>query len=175
MRGNNVFIAFTNKKIALNVAKTVVANHMNIVCITTGLAELRKKIHPYEYGTIICGCHFRDGYLMHFIEDLPEKINIIVVGSRSSLEEITSERVFKLAVPLQKMDLICSLNMLSSMDNYMRTKERDHEEEKLIARAKRLLINRYSMTEDQAHRYMQKKSMDTGRKLSDIAKIIISD
>lgn len=29
------------------------------------------------------------------------------------------------------------------------------------------------MTESQAHRYMQKKSMDTGRKLVDVARIIL--
>lgn len=175
MKNNNIFIAFSNKKTAVSIAKIVIANRMNAVCITTSLAELRKSILPYENGTVICGCHFKDGYIAHFIDDVPENINIIVVGSRSQLEELESERIFKLAVPLQKMDLVCSLNMLSSMDNYMRLKARDPEEEKLLLRAKRILIGRYSMTEEQAHRYIQKKSMDTGKKLSDIAKIIISD
>jgi response regulator NasT len=61
------------------------------------------------------------------------------------------------------------------MDDYVRTGvSRNREDEHIVADAKRLLINRYSMTEEQAHRYIQKKSMDTGRKLVDIAKIVLS-
>ena len=40
--------------------------------------------------------------------------------------------------------------------------------------AKELLINRHNMTEEQAHRYIQKKSMDTGKRNVEVAKIILN-
>lgn len=176
MKNGNVFVAFSNKKVAVSIAKIVIANGMNVVCVATSLAELKKAVHAYESGIIVCGYRFNDDYVLDFIEDVPENVNIIMVGKRNQLEECENERVFKLAVPLQRMDLVCSLNMLSSMDDCIRLgKSRNPEEEKIILEAKRTLIGRYSMTEEQAHRYMQKKSMDTGRKLVDIAKIVLSD
>ncbi len=176
MKNSNVFVAFSNKKVAVSIAKIVIANGMNVACVATSLAELKKAVHAYESGIIVCGYRFNDDYVLDFIEDVPENVNIIMVGKRTQLDECENERVFKLAVPLQRMDLVCSLNMLSSMDDCIRLgKSRNPEEEKIILEAKRTLIGRYSMTEEQAHRYMQKKSMDTGRKLVDIAKIVLSD
>ena len=176
MRNINVFVAFSQRKTALSIAKTVQANGMHVVCAVTGLSELKKHIHAYSSGIIICGYRFKDDYIVDFIEDVPETMNIVLIGNRAQLEACTNERVFKLAVPLQKVDLVCSLNMLASMEEYSATaKQRDPKEERLINRAKGLLIERYSMTEEQAHRYIQKKSMDTGKRLVDIAKIILSD
>ncbi|MDO5388964.1 MAG: ANTAR domain-containing protein, partial [Clostridia bacterium] len=82
--------------------------------------------------------------------------------------------IFKLSMPLQKNDLVCSVEMLMTIDaQYKPIVHKDQNEEKIILKAKHLLIDMYSMTEEQAHRYMQKKSMDTGRKLIEIAKIIL--
>ncbi len=177
MRNNNVFVAFSSRKVAVSVAKIVVASGMNLACAATSLAELKKYIHAYESGVIICGYRFTDDYVIDFFEEVPESMNIILIGKRAELEQCTNERVFKLAVPLQKMDLVCSLNMFANMEDCVRQagKSRNPEEEKIILRAKRTLIGRYYMTEDQAHRYMQKKSMDTGRRIVDIAKIILSE
>ncbi len=175
MKNSNVFVAFSNKKVAVSVAKIAVANGMNVVCATTSLAELKKKVYAYGSGIIVCGYRFNDDYIVDFVEDIPEGINIILIGNRVQLAQCDNDRVFKLAVPLQRLDLVCSLNMLASMDDCARIgTSRDPEEEKIISHAKRTLIERYSMTEEQAHRYMQKKSMDTGRKFVDIAKIILS-
>ena len=176
MKNCNVYVAFSNKNIAVSVAKIAISNGMNVVCVTTSLSELKKKIFSYGSGIIVCGYRFKDDYIVDFVEDVPENINIILVGNRMQLEQCHNERLFKLAVPLQKIDLVCSLNMLASMDDCARMgKHRNPEEEKIIFMAKRVLIHRYDFTEEQAHRYIQKKSMDTGRKLVDIAKIVLSD
>lgn len=176
MRNVNVFVAFSQRKTALNVAKIVVANGMHVACVTTGLTELRKHIHAYNNGIIVCGYQFKDDYVVDFFEDVPETMSIVLIGNRAQLEACNNERVFKLAVPLQRVDLVCSLNMIASMwDCMAAANQRNPKEEKIINRAKDLLIERYSMSEEQAHRYMQKKSMDTGVKLVDIAKIVLTD
>jgi response regulator NasT len=81
--------------------------------------------------------------------------------------------VFKLDVPLMKNDLICSLEMFAGVDTAdFGVRKKSAEDERLINRAKKVLIDRYDMTEEQAHRYIQKKSMDTGKKITDISRII---
>ena len=50
----------------------------------------------------------------------------------------------------------------------------DFEEQHIIEEAKNLLVERNNFTEPQAHRFIQKKSMDTGKKMIEIALIILN-
>ena len=53
--------------------------------------------------------------------------------------------------------------------------ERMLAERKLIERAKGQLMNERSMSEADAHHYMQKMSMDTGKRLADVAREILEE
>ena len=52
--------------------------------------------------------------------------------------------------------------------------QRTREEQKLVARAKAVLMDRRGMTEGQAHRFLQRRSMDSGAKLADTARLVLS-
>ncbi len=58
--------------------------------------------------------------------------------------------------------------------NKKRPRERSKEEEELLSSAKALLMERNQMTEEQAHRYIQKRSMDNGTGLLETAQMILS-
>jgi response regulator NasT len=47
------------------------------------------------------------------------------------------------------------------------------EEECVIGRAKTMLVERGRMSEGEAHRWMRKTAMDSGRRLIDVAKLVI--
>lgn len=51
--------------------------------------------------------------------------------------------------------------------------KRSPEEQKIIDEAKGLLIERNGMTEQEAFRYIQKCSMDTGRNMVESAQMIL--
>lgn len=51
--------------------------------------------------------------------------------------------------------------------------ERPSDEKLLILKAKSVLMERFLMTESQAHRFLQKSSMDRGLKLIDSARMVI--
>ena len=44
----------------------------------------------------------------------------------------------------------------------------------MIADAKQLLMDREGYTEDQAHRYLQRRSMETSLKMTEVARLIIA-
>jgi AmiR/NasT family two-component response regulator len=56
-----------------------------------------------------------------------------------------------------------------------RSAERPAEEKLIILKAKFLLMERNQMTESQAHRFLQKSSMDRGLKLIDAAKMVLEN
>jgi response regulator NasT len=53
--------------------------------------------------------------------------------------------------------------------------ERSAEEKLLILKAKENLMEQFQMTESQAHRFLQKTSMDRGLKLVDAARMVIDN
>ena len=53
-------------------------------------------------------------------------------------------------------------------------KERSGEEISLIHEAKYLLMDRNHMTEDEAYRYIQKCSMDSGTKMAETAQMVLT-
>ena len=44
-----------------------------------------------------------------------------------------------------------------------------------MSQAKAVLMDRHGMTEEQAHRFLQKQSMDHGAKLTDTARLVLTE
>ena len=55
-----------------------------------------------------------------------------------------------------------------------RSRKRNDAEKKLVDQAKALLMERNNMSEDEAHRYLQKSSMDSGTNLTETAQMILT-
>ena len=53
-------------------------------------------------------------------------------------------------------------------------RQRRESERKVIEEAKALLMERNHMTEDEAHRYLQKTSMDSGNTLVETAQMVFA-
>ncbi len=53
-------------------------------------------------------------------------------------------------------------------------KHRSQEDQQIIRKAKELLMARNSFTEEEAHKYIQKRSMDNGTGLVEVAQMILS-
>lgn len=56
----------------------------------------------------------------------------------------------------------------------MRPRERDDEERRLIGKAKEVLMSRNHMTEQEAHKYIQKCSMDSGTNMTETAQMVLA-
>ena len=52
--------------------------------------------------------------------------------------------------------------------------EKSNDDKIIIERAKLYLMNKYKITEDAAHRFLQKNSMTRGMKMIDTAKTILN-
>jgi response regulator NasT len=79
-------------------------------------------------------------------------------------------------MPVRLGELVGSVNVLIQLDqkrSRAAIPKRSEEDKQLIMKAKELLMEKNGMTEEQAHRYLQKKSMETSSKMTDTAKIIL--
>lgn len=145
-------------------------------------------------GLVICQSRFTDQTADFVAEQLLPDYEFLVLTHGDLKTAYAGRGMYSLHLPLMKTDLIESVTMLltagtrpdgyygaaktsqESKDSREKGKEkksRSLEEVKLIEDAKNVLMVRNNLTEEQAHRFLQKKSMDSGCRLTDTARTII--
>jgi response regulator NasT len=104
---------------------------------------------------------------------------MLLVASRSKLEDGVEDGVVCVEMPLKAYDLINTLSMMTMALERLRKKNRQKPKERNIAQkaiideAKKLLMNNRNMTEEEAHRYIQKNSMDSGNSMVETAQMVL--
>ena len=82
----------------------------------------------------------------------------------------------KLPLPASRAEFFATLETLCRRGPWRPrhpAPQRNEEEQRLIRQAKELLMNVNRMSEAEAHRFLQKHSMDMGMKLADTARLIL--
>lgn len=83
-------------------------------------------------------------------------------------------------MPIKVYDLMNTVEMMTRSMVQRRRKRRQEQKERspgqqmLIKKAKELLMERNNMSEGEAHRYLQKCSMDSGTNLVETAEMVLS-
>lgn len=148
------------------------------VC-TTG-AQALQSANELDGGIIVCGCRFVDMMYTELHEYLPPQFEMLLVASPMNCGERDIENLVCLSTPLKINELLQTVEMMEYTITRRRKKaknkpkERSEEEMELIREAKLLLMERNNLTEEEAHRYMQKRSMDNGTGLMETAQMILS-
>ena len=106
---------------------------------------------------------------------------MLLVASPAKLENCTGQGIVCLGMPIKVNELTSTIDMMTY--NYRRRKkkekekkprQRTEEEKATILKAKQLLMERNNLSEEEAHRYIQKVSMDSGTNMVETAYMIIS-
>lgn len=146
------------------------------ICRSAG--EVKRLAYQQQVSVVICGYKLQEETSQALLVDLPRSCSLLVIAMQSMLDMIDNEDIFKLTAPVSKGDLLASVRMLLQLGHRVERyapPKRPKEERELIERAKGVLIDRHSMTEAEAHRFLQKRSMDTGGKMVQIAQMILDE
>jgi hypothetical protein len=172
----SVVVAFESESNRKKISEMLEAAGIQVRYRCKGGAEVIRAIKNMGGGLVVCGYKLADITASDLAYDLAEIASVLMIARASRLDMCDNEYIFKLPSPVNGSELIGSVRMLLQMEN-RRTKsvpsERDPEEEKLIQIAKQLLMDKNRMTEDEAHRFIQQRSMNTSQKMVETAKLII--
>ncbi len=163
----------TRTKIAESLEKSGIA--VRYRC-RTGMDVIR-AIKRMGGGVVVCGHKLADMTSSDIIFELQDLASFLIVARRDQLNICEDEGVFTLPMPVKVDELCGSVRMLMQMDvKHCKAKvpQRSEEDRGLIEQAKALLMEKNHFTEDQAHRFLQRKSMATSSKLADTARLIIA-
>ena len=107
---------------------------------------------------------------------------ILILPQGETPEESLPESVVTMHNPFSKDVFLQTVHVLTRMGRRMERLSREIErlerlltERKLIDRAKGRLMDERSMSESDAHHYMQKRSMDSGKRLAEVAREILEE
>lgn len=144
----------------------------------TGAAAINLADNIGE-GIVISGYRLPDMLYTEIVESLEGRFEMLLVASRQKLLEDDSG-VSKLEMPIKVRDLLNSVEMMDRnlFERTMRSKrkpgQRSPQEQSIINQAKAVLMEKNNLSENDAHRYIQKSAMDSGRTMVETASMILT-
>lgn len=176
----NVIVAFSKPDDAKNIRNILVKHGFAVAAVCTFGAQAISSADELGSGIVVCGCKFADMVYNELYECLPPGLRMLLVASPAQWSGDAPEDIVCLGLPLKVHDLVSTLEMMTESITRSRkrrrsqAKARSNEEQELITQAKALLMDRNHMNEMEAHRYIQKCSMDSGTNMVETAQMIMS-
>lgn len=176
----DIIIAFPKIADAKNLRKLLMRNGYDVAAVCDSGAQIIEAVNRLDGGIVITGYRFSDMYYREIHDYLPKGFQLLLLASPAKLSENDVGELVSLAMPFKMQDLLNTLDMM--MVQYRRwqkkqkrkPKERSENEKKTILKCKQLLMERNGMTEEEAHHYIQKLSMEGGNNMVETAEMIIT-
>lgn len=177
---SNIVIAFHKKEVAQSIKKILAQSGYNVQAICTSGAQALESVNHLESGILICGVRFADMMYTEIYDYLPPEFQMLLIASNGSIQEREVKNLVSLALPMKVHELLQTVEMMEGEIQRRRKKMRQKpkirsdEERQIIQEAKELLMSRNGLSEQEAHHYIQKRSMDNGTGLVEVSQMILS-
>ena len=165
----NIIVVLPKLEEAKGVKSILVRSGFQVTGICTTGTQAISQADGLNEGIVICSYKLADMIYTELHEDLPEGFEMLLMASQNLISECYGNGIVCLSMPLKVQDLINTVNLMVEG-----VERRNAADEKAIKDAKELLMARNHMTEEEAHRYLQKTSMDSGTNLVETAQMVLS-
>lgn len=176
----NIIVVLPRLEDAKGIKNVLVRNGFHVTGVGTTGAQAISQADGLNDGIIICSFKLADMVYSELQECMPYGFEMLLMASSRLLHECRGSGVVCLSMPLKVNDLLSTVAMMCEGIERRRRraklvpKVRNAEEEAVIKAAKELLMARNHMTEEEAHRYLQKCSMDSGTNIIETARMVLA-
>lgn len=177
---SSIIVVFPKRENAANIRNILVRNGFEVTGVCTTGAQAMQYADAMNDGIVVCGYKMQDMLYTELREYLPSSFEMLLIASADKWQEGQIPGVVGLSMPLKVFDLVNTMEMMMydvrkrRKKRRQEKKQRNPEEQKIIDEAKQLLMERNHMSEEEAHRYLQKNSMDSGNSMVETAQMILS-
>lgn len=174
----SIIIALPKIEDAKHISDTLRKRGMETAAVCTSASKVLSTVHQLDSGVVICGQRLIDMHYTQLAEYLPEYFEMLLISSQVKTEECP-QNVVMLKMPFRVTDLVGTVEMMLAQQarrlkkQKSGAKKRSEEEQNYINNAKWVLMERNHMTEQEAFRYIQKCSMDSGTNMVETAQMIL--
>lgn len=176
----NIIVVLPKLEDAKKVKNLLVRNGFQVTGVCTTGAQAISQADGLHDGIVISSYKLVDMMYDQLQECLPNGFEMLLMASQSVINECYGNDIVCLSTPLKVNDLVNTLNMMAESiirrrrKRKLQPKVRSADEDAIIKHAKELLMARNHMDEGEAHRYLQKCSMDSGTNLVETAQMVLS-
>lgn len=175
-----IVIVFPRMEDARGIKNILVKSGFSVYAACTTAAAAVNALEDLNDGIVISAYRLKDMMYLELKDCLPSGFMMLLLAARQHLADCEAgEDLVFLPMPFKVHELVEAVNALLERCEAARRKRRESPKAKspedmaLIARAKEMLMEKRSMTEMQAHKYLQKCSMDSGRSMVESARMIL--
>ena len=162
---DRIVVAFANEEARHRICRLLESDGWSPAASCGSGAEAIRTVRKLGSAIVVCGFKLRDITANDLAADLQGTALLMVVSSAVNLDFCEGDNLYKLPTPISRSDFFATLDHAPP--------KRKEAEQELIRKAKELLMDTNRMTESEAHRFLQKRSMDAGMKLADMAQYIL--
>ncbi len=176
----NIVVVFQRVEDATNVRNILVKRGFDVMAVCTTGTKAITLVEEFNDGIVICGYKFADMNYAELKQSIPPQFDMLLLASAERIAEGIEPGVIALQMPIKMVDLVSTVEMM--YQNLIRRKKkakltpkkRSESEQKIIDEAKNILMEKNGLTEEEAHRYLQKNSMDSGNSIVETAYMVLS-
>lgn len=175
-----VIVVFHKSEVAKSIKTLLIRNGIDVLSVCTTGAQVAAIVDDLDEGLVISGYQFVDMMHMELNDLLPDTFDMLLIASRTQWEECTHAEIACLPMPLKSADFIrVAQSMLDEIARKRRRrrsqpKTRNPEEKAVIEHAKFMLMKHKNFSEEEAHRYIQNLSMNSGTSMVETAQMIMN-
>lgn len=177
---SNVIVAFSKRENTVNIRNILVKAGIEVSAVSQTGSKVLQYAEMWNEGIVICSVRMQDMHFTQLREYLPQSFQILLIASPAQWNDGLPEGVVGLPMPIKVYDLINTVQMILQSQERNRRKRRQtgkmrsEGDRQVIEQAKALLMERNNMTEEEAHRYVQKTSMESGNDMVETARMILT-
>ena len=172
----SVFPAFTNQQTCQRLSRALRAEGLPLMETHIAGATVIRAVRRSGGGLVLCGPRLSDMTAADLSRILGEAALVVVLQRSSRCPENAGEGLVLMEMPLNVRELAEKIRFLLRSEEkrqWALHRNRSAQEEETIRLAKLLLSERHNIDEGDAHRLLQRVSMQEGIRMSLVAQRII--
>ncbi len=176
----NIIIVLSKPEDGKSLRNLLTRQGFHVVSVCTTGAQALSQAEGLLDGIVISGYHLRDMIFTELHENLPPNFEFVLMASERVINDYDCSKFTTLTMPLKVQNLVETIGRIDQevARRHRRLKSkprvRSKEDQDLIDQAKKQLMEHKNMSEEEAHKYMQKCSMDNATSLVETAKMLLT-
>lgn len=167
----DIIIAYPSKSTAMRLRTMIESEgyHVSYVCaLGSSVLNIAQDLRE---GVVVCAANLSDMSAGVLAENLPRGFDLVALSKNGKSDYMSN--MITLVLPVSPDEFIETIAVLVSTRSSFTHRNEDDAE--IISNAKLVIMRSGGMTESQAHKYLQRESMRTGKRLVDLAREIVND
>ena len=171
---SRIIIAGTSEAGRTQLARLLASSGFDIFRLCASGSDLRRTLNACDDGIVVIAGSVSDCRPDDLAGDFGDDFQILLIGRPDALSACESSRVFRLAYPCAGNAVLGAIEMLSQL-HAMRMPRRTGDDRALVERAKALLMEKYGISEPEAHRRMQQYAMRNNLRMTEYAEALLKE